>query len=123
MAVVQSTPKEEEVDQAQFGLKIRQLQHQAMMQSLAKDCPGAIAAFTEMIELTEGYMGERPEMAAALGPMLPELYSLRALEWHTLSLGVTQAREEEPAGIGASGYRQSFELPRCLLHKGQGRTA
>ncbi len=80
------------MDQAQFGLKVRELQHQAMMQSLAKDCPGAIATFTEMIELTEGYMGERPEMAAALGPMLPELYSLRALEWHTLSWGSRKPR-------------------------------
>jgi hypothetical protein len=70
-----------------------------MMQSLAKDCPGAIAKFTEGIELTEGYMGERPEMAAALGPMLPEFYSLRALEWHTLSRSHA-SREEEPAGIG-----------------------
>ncbi len=106
------------MDQAQFGLKVRELLHQAMMQSLAKDCPGAIAKFTEGIELTEGYMGERPEMAAALGPMLPEFYSLRALEWHTLSRGSRKEKKSQLASA-RQDIDKALSFPDAYYTKGK----
>jgi len=107
------------MDQAQFGLKVRELLHQAMMRSLAKDCSGAIAKFTEGIELTEGYMGERPEMAAALGPMLPELYSLRALEWHTLSRGSRKPDKKSQLASARQDIDKALSFPDAYYTKGK----
>jgi len=107
------------MDQAQFGLKARELMHQAITQVLAKDSPGAIAKFTEGIELTEGYMGERPEMAAALGPMLPELYSLRALEWHTLSLGSRKPEKKSQLASARQDIDKALSFPDAYYTRGK----
>jgi hypothetical protein len=119
MAVVQSTPKEEEVDQAQFRLKAAELLHQATMQSLAKDRPGAIARFTEGIELTEGYMRERPEMAATLGPMLPEAYFLRALEWHTLSRESGKPEKKSQLASALQDIDKALSFPDAYYTRGK----
>ena len=107
------------MDQVQFGLKARELLQQAQMQSFAKDRPGAIAKFTEGIELTEGCMGERPEMAAALGPMLPEFYSLRALEWHTLSQESRKPEKKSQLASARQDIDKALSFPDAYYTRGK----
>jgi hypothetical protein len=66
------------LEREQFRLKVKEIVDQADRLDSAKDHRGAIAQYTQGIELTEAFLRDHPEMSAAFGRFLPDFYHLRA---------------------------------------------
>jgi hypothetical protein len=102
---------EEEVDQEQFRLKVKEILAQVDRLDSAKDDRGAIAALTQGIELAEVFLREHPEAAAGFASMLPELYHLRAFHRHRLSQAAGTPDKKDVLGAARKDIDKALSFP------------